>query len=91
MHPACSPILANLQGLGGLLPSEDDNSSCKCAVDCRAKPNLKWLQESTRLYRYAAGYIQRNNVTDSRMLEQPCKEMAELLDDKAKWIMMTSR
>ena len=55
------------------------------------KPDLRYLSASTRLYRYAAGYIQRNDVTESRMLEQPCKEMAELLDDKAKWIMMTSR
>lgn len=61
------------------------------ACGCRVKPDLRCLEESTRLYRYAAGYIQRNKVVDSRMLEQPCKEMAELLDDKAKWIMMTSR
>ena len=49
------------------------------------------LYRSAALYRWCADYILRNDVKDSAYLEPPCRDMAALVEDKAKWLLMTNR
>ena len=43
------------------------------------------------LYKWCADYILRNDVKASRYLEEPCRDMAHLVEDKAKWLLMTNK
>ena len=58
---------------------------------CRQRPDPALLQQSAALYKWCADYILRNNVQGSLYLEPPCRDMAALVEDKAKWLLMTNR
>ena len=56
---------------------------------CRERPDAALLYRSAGLYKWCADYVHR--VKDSMYLEDPCRDMAALVEDKAKWLLMTNR
>ena len=60
-------------------------------LERRQRPDPRLLQESAALYKWCADYILRNDVKASMYLEEPARDMAHLVDDKAKWLAMTNK
>ena len=78
-EPLCTTALCSLTNAASVPPER------------RQRPDASLLYRSAAMYKWCADYIQRNAIKECQYLEAPCRDMAGLVEDKAKWLLMTNR